>query len=206
MSFSRVAALDSALVPRLRVLGLVVGPAIFALSPLFWDDGHYGTVGGMLIAVSTVPWVYGLLGEYERLRVTLPVVSGLWILLVLIGMFGTIAFGLQGFFEGAFGVNDESGLTAFDEYPVGGTVVLLLAGPTFPLALIVLGAMQWHTRMSPRSCVVLLCVAAIAFPVARVTRSTPVALVADVMMLVAFCWMARHSWTATSGRRRENVS
>ncbi|MFZ2527679.1 MAG: hypothetical protein WAX14_08510 [Rhodococcus sp. (in: high G+C Gram-positive bacteria)] len=186
------------LVPRLQILGLVVGPAIFALSPLFWNDGHYGIVGGMLIAVSTVPWVFGLLGEHERLRPAFPVVSALWFLLVLIGMFGTVAFGLQGFFEGVFGVDDSSALAAFEGYPTGGTVVFVLAGPAFPLALIVLGAMQWHTRMSPRWCVALLCVAAIAFPVARVTRSTPVAFVADIVMLVAFCWMARYSWLATS--------
>lgn len=191
------------LVPRLQVLGLVVGPLIFALSPLFWEDGHYGVVGGMLIAVSTVPWVFGLLGEYERLRIPLPIVSGLWFLLVLIGMFGTIAFGLQGFFEGVFGVNDKSDPLAFDVYPTAGTVIFLLAGPTFPLALIILSAMQWHTRMSPRLCVALLCFAAIAFPAARVTRSTPVAFLADIVMLVAFCWMAWYSWTATSGRSRK---
>lgn len=82
------------LIARMQILGLIVGPSIFALSPLFWNDGHYGVVGGMLIAVSTVPWVFGLLGEYEKLRAPFPVVSGLWFLLVLIGMFGTVAFGL----------------------------------------------------------------------------------------------------------------
>ena len=75
-------------ITRLQRSGLVLGPVLFALSPLFWVDGHYGVVGGMLIAVSMVPWVYGLLGEYERLRRPLPRISGLWLLLVLIGMFG----------------------------------------------------------------------------------------------------------------------
>lgn len=41
---------------RLENLGLVVGPLMFALSPLFWVDGHYGVTGGLLIATATVPW------------------------------------------------------------------------------------------------------------------------------------------------------
>ncbi len=40
--FGRVSTISAMLVPRLQVLGLVVGPLIFALSPLFWEDGHYG--------------------------------------------------------------------------------------------------------------------------------------------------------------------
>lgn len=156
-------------VSRLNDLGLVIGPALFALSPAFWKDGHYGAVGGMLIAVSTVPWVFGLIGQYDRVRSRLPLAAGLWLLLVLIGMFGTVAFGLQGFFEDVFGVDDASALAAFDGYPAAGTVMFLLAGPTFPLALLLLGMMLWHTRLSPRACSGLLVIAAIAFPIARVS-------------------------------------
>lgn len=183
------------LIARMQILGLIVGPSIFALSPLFWNDGHYGVVGGMLIAVSTVPWVFGLLGEYEKLRAPFPVVSGLWFLLVLIGMFGTVAFGLQGFFEGVFRVDDSSALAAFDGYPTAGTIMFLLAGPTFPFALLVFGAMQWRARTIPPACAVLVLVAAVAFPIARATREAPVAFVADLVMVAAFCGVAWYAWT-----------
>lgn len=39
-----------------------------------------------------------------------------------------------------------------------------------------------------------------AFPFARVARSAPVAIVADIVMLVAFCWLAWHSRNAESDR------
>ncbi|WP_346843064.1 hypothetical protein [Rhodococcus sp. IC4_135] len=172
-----------------------MGPAIFGLSPLFWNDGHYGVVGGMLIAVSTVPWVFGLLGEYEKLRAPFPVVSGLWFLLVLVGMFGTVAFGLQGFFEGVFGVDDSSALASFAGYPTAGTIMLLLAGPTFPFALVVFGTMQWRARTVPPACAVLVLIAAVAFPIARATREVPVAIVADLVMIAAFCGVAWYAWT-----------
>ncbi|MGB3304502.1 hypothetical protein [Gordonia sp. (in: high G+C Gram-positive bacteria)] len=186
------------LISRLQALGLVVGPAIFALSPLFWNDGHYGVAGGMLIAVSTVPWVFGLLGEYEKLRKPFPVVSGLWVLLVLIGMFGTVAFGLQGFFEAVFGADNSSALAAFDGYPTVGTIMFLLAGPTFPFALMVFGAMLWRARTVPQTCVVAVLVAAVAFPIARVTREAPVAFIADLVMLAAFCGVAWYAWQRSS--------
>ncbi len=181
-------------IARLQTLGLVVGPALFALSPLFWVDGHYGIVGGMLIAVATVPWVYGLVGEYGRLRPLYPRVAGLWLLLVLLGMFGTIAFGLQGFFEGVFGVADQAALDAFASYPPWGAAVLLVSGPLFPLALLVLGVMQWRARLSPRWAAGLLCAAAALFPLARLARLDLVAFAADLLMLAAFCVLAWRSW------------
>lgn len=183
-------------VARFHALGLILGPALFALSPIFWNDGHYGVTGGMLIAVSTIPWVFGLLGEYNRIRAELPIAAELWFLLVLIGMFGTVAFGLQGFFEGVFGFDDSSSLAAFDGYPLAGTILFLLAGPTFPLALLLLGTILWRTRLSPRACSGLLLVAAAAFPIARATRVPAVALVADLAMLAAFCGVAWYSLRA----------
>lgn len=182
------------LIARLQCLGLVVGPALFALSPLFWVDGRYGTVGGMLIAIATVPWVYGLVGEYERFRTPLPRIAGLWLLVVLLGMFGTIAFGLQGFFEGVFGVTGGTALSAFATYPPWGTAVLLLLGPVFPLALAVLGVLHWRAGLSPHWAAGLLCGAAVLFPLARLVRLDAVAFAADLLMLVAFSAVAWHSW------------
>lgn len=93
--------------------------------------------------------------EYRRLKTPLPVLSGLWFLLVLIGMFGTVAFGLQGFFEGVFNVDNQNSLSAFWAPTPRQVLRWLLAGPTFPSALLVLSAMEWHTQLSPRVCAVL---------------------------------------------------
>ncbi len=64
-------------VRRLESLGLIIGPLLFALSPLFWIDGHYGVTGGLLIAIAAVPWVYGLIGEYNALRPVSPSVGAM---------------------------------------------------------------------------------------------------------------------------------
>jgi hypothetical protein len=65
-------------VQRLQAVALLLGPIIFAASPFFWVNGPCSVNGGMLIARSTVPWVYGLIGEYERLRSRVPIAAGLW--------------------------------------------------------------------------------------------------------------------------------
>lgn len=174
--------------------GLIIGPLLFALSPLFWIDGHYGVTGGLLIAIAAVPWVYGLIGEYNALRPRFPLLSGLWMLLVLIGMFGTVAFGLQGVFESVFGIAEFRSLATFDIYPLPVAIVLILAGPLFPVALLSLGAMHWWTGLTPRWSAVLLVFAAAAFPVARISRSVPVAFIADLVMLAAFCVVAWFAW------------
>ncbi|MEV6229915.1 hypothetical protein AB0L88_18840 [Saccharopolyspora shandongensis] len=184
-------------VQRLQAAALFLGPVIFAASPFFWVDGHYGVNGGMLIALSMVPWVYGLIGEYERLRERILVVSGLWLLLLLIGMFGSIAFGLQGFFEGVFGLHDQVALARFGDYPPQSLLVLWLPGPTFPLALLVFGVLLFWTRLSPRWVAVLICLAAVVFPLGRVLRLEWVAYIVDLLVIVPFAQLAWSAWHRT---------
>ncbi|QUH02020.1 hypothetical protein HUO13_15515 [Saccharopolyspora erythraea] len=181
-------------VQRLQAAALLLGPLIFALSPFFWVDGHYGITGGTLIALSMVPWVYGLIGEYERLRERVPTLAGLWLLLLVIGMFGSIAFGLQGFFEGVFDITERVSLAALDEYPPHSLFLLWLPGPSFPLALLAFGVLLGWTRMAPRWVAVLVCLAAVAFPLARVLRTDWVAYIADLLMVLAFGLLAWRAW------------
>lgn len=181
-------------VQRVQAVALLAGPVVFAASPFFWVDGHYGVTGGMLIAVSAVPWVYGLIGEYERLRQDVPVAAGLWLLLLLAGMLGTVAFGLQGFFEGAFGVQHRAGLEAFADYPPQGLLVLWLPGPAFPAALLVFGLLLFWTRSAPRWTAALICLAAIAFPLGRALRLEWTAYAADFLAVLAFAHLAWHAW------------
>lgn len=185
-------------VQRLQAVAMVVGPVVFAASPFFWVDGHYGVNGGMLIALSTVPWVFGLIGEYERLRERVPVAAGLWLLLLLVGMFGTIAFGLQGFFEGAFGLHDRVGLERFADDPPQSLLVLWLPGPSFPAAMFAFGALLLWTRTAPWWDASLICLAAIAFPLGRVLRLEWVAYVVDVLVIIAFAHLAWRAWLRTT--------
>ncbi|MDA0564193.1 hypothetical protein LG943_07610 [Streptomonospora sp. S1-112] len=191
------------LVQRLQAVALLLGPLVFAASPFFWTDaGHYGVNGGMLIALAMVPWVYGLVGEYERLREHVPRAAGLWLLLVLVGMFGSVAFGLQGFFEGALGDVDRVALDRFADYPPQSLLVLWLPGPTFPLALLVFGLLLRWTRTAPWWVTVLICLAALAFPLGRALRLEWVAYLVDLLVLAPFGYLALRAWRRASAPPR----
>ncbi|MDI2032509.1 hypothetical protein QFW96_28075 [Saccharopolyspora sp. TS4A08] len=179
---------------RLQAVALVLGPVVFAASPLFWVDGHYGVTGGVLIALSMIPWVFGLIGEYDRLRQRVPVIAALWLVLLLVGMLGSISFGLQGFFEAALGVPGRIGVASFADLPPESVLVLWLPGPAFPAAMLVFGVLLVWTRSAPWWDAALICLAAVAFPLGRVLRLEWVAYVVDLLVIVAFAHLAWRAW------------
>ena len=140
--------------------------------------------------IGSAVWIYGLFGVWERIAAWRPWVGGVGLLLALAGSVGGIAFGLQGFFEGIFGVSGEDSLEAAAEHPVASAIVLWLPGPAFPLCLAALGiALAW-SRLAPLPVAGLLFLSGIAFPVSRITRTEAIAHVADLLVLAAFVALA----------------
>jgi hypothetical protein len=174
----------------LRCASLVLGPLLLAASTFFWEGGRYGVTGGVLVALSGIAWVYGLIGIWERLHPRLPVAAALGLVLTLLGTFGGIAFGLQGFFEGAFGLSAAESLAAVGEHPVASWLVLWGPGPLFPLSLVLLGAALLWTRLVPRPLAVALLVAGVAFPLSRIGRVELMAHAIDALLLGASAWLA----------------
>lgn len=56
----------------LRRACLVLGPLLLATSTFFWEDGRYGLTGGVLVALASTMWVYGLIGAWELVHTRLP--------------------------------------------------------------------------------------------------------------------------------------
>lgn len=165
--------------------GLIAGPLLTVVATFMWDDdGRHGVTGGALAALASVAWVYGLLGLWDRLRPERPVWATLGSLAAIVGTFGGIAFGLQGFYEGVFGLSGEQSLDALAEHPVAAQLVLWLPGPTFPLSMIALGLALAFTRKAPLWTALLLAAAGALFPVSRIPRIEAIAHVADLLLLV----------------------
>lgn len=174
----------------LRRASIVLGPLLLAASTFFWEGGRYGVTGGVLVALSGIAWVYGLIGIWERLHPQLPVAAALGLVLTLLGTFGGIAFGLQGFFEGAFGQPAAESLTAVGEHPVASWLVLWGPGPLFPLSLVLLGAALLWTQLVPRPLAVAVLVAGVAFPLSRIGRIELMAHAVDALLIGASAWLA----------------
>jgi hypothetical protein len=174
----------------LRRASLVLGPLLLAASTFAWDDGRYGITGGVLVALASTTWVYGLVGAWELVHARLPWAATFGLVLTLLGTFGGIAFGLQGYFEGTFGLSAADSLAAIDQHPMAAWLVLWGPGPLFPLSLVLLGAALLWTRLVPRPLAAALLIAGAAFPLSRIARIDVVAHAVDALLLGASAWLA----------------
>lgn len=163
---------------------LVAGPVLNAAATFFWTDGRHGVTGGTLVTLSSVFWLPGLLGLWELVRSSRPVLGSVGAVLAVFGAFGGIAFGLQGFYEGVFGMNQQQSLDALAAHPVASQLVLWLPGPIFPLALFLLAGSLALTRSAPMWVWALLAVGGLLWPVSRIPRVAAIAHVVDLAVLV----------------------
>ncbi|MCH6166168.1 hypothetical protein [Pseudonocardia alaniniphila] len=163
---------------------LILGPLLNAAATFFWTDGRHGVVGGALVAWSCVLWLPGLLGLWEIVRSSRPVLGSTGAALAVIGSFGGIAFGLQGFYEGAFGMDKQQSLDALAAYPLTSQLVLWLPGLTFPLMIVLLAVALARTRSAPTWMWAVLGIGGLLWPVSRIPRIEAIAHVADLAVLV----------------------
>src|SRR5690606_37910927 len=119
---------------------LIIAPLLCATSTFLWTEGRYGAAGGTLLALSGVFWAHGFTGLFEDIRRPVPWYGTAGLPVALLGCFGAIAFGLQGFFEEVFAVSGPQSLAALAHHPVTATLVLWTPGPLFPLTVFGLAA------------------------------------------------------------------
>ena len=169
-------------------LSLILAPALFAASTFFWIHAgrrvEYGAIGGTLIALATVFWIPAFMGLFELLRHAMPRYATWGLLIAIYACIGGAAFGLDGLFAEAYRIPHEVRRAAWAEFPASFNLTFFWPGPLFPLSLLILGAMLVRTKSIPTWAGVLICVAAIAFPVSRIARLDLVGHAADVLMLV----------------------
>jgi hypothetical protein len=175
---------------HLHVISLIAGPLLGAVATFFWESDRYGVTASVVLMCSTVAWIYGLLGVWERVGERRPWFGAVGTVLALAGFAGGMAFSLQGFFEAIFRVSGPESLAAAADHPIASAVVLWIPGPAFPLALCALGiALAW-TRLAPLWLGALLVLSGAVFPLSRITRTESIAHAADVLILAAFTALA----------------
>lgn len=174
----------------LRVVSLCLGPALLALSTFFWHNGRHGVPGGVMAAMASIVWVYGLIGIWERLQTRMPKLSALGLVMTLLGTFGGICFGAQGFYEGIFGQTGAQSLAAAARYPIASSFMLWWAGPMFPLSMVLLGVVLYRSALVSKALAVGAMVAGTVFPVSRIPRIEVVAHIADFALLATSVWLA----------------
>jgi hypothetical protein len=178
---------------KLWGLSLILAPALFAISTFFWvhTNGRieYGATGGTIIAVATVFWIPAFIGLFGLLKERMPHFATWGLLVAIYGCTGGAAFGLEGLFAEAFRIPHDVRREAWAQFPTTFNLTFFWPGPLFPLSLLVLGAVLIRTKLIPLWAGLLICLAAIAFPVSRIPRIDLVAHAADVLMFIPLAYM-----------------
>jgi hypothetical protein len=177
---------------RLWGLSLILAPALFAASTFFWIHSsgriEYGVIGGTIIAVASVFWIPAFIGLFDLVEERLPRYATWGLLAAIYGCIGGAAFGLEGVFAEAFRIPHDVRREAWTQFPMMFNLTFFWPGPLFPLSLLVLGATLIRTKSIPWWSGVLMCLAAIAFPVSRIPRLSIVAHAADALMLIPLAY------------------
>lgn len=174
-------------------ISLILAPALFAASTFLWirSNGRveYGAIGGTIVTLATVFWIPGFIGLFDLLKEKMPRYATWGLLVAIYGCIGGAAFGLEGLFAEALNIPHEARKEAWTRYPTAFNLTFFWPGPLFPLSLLVLGAALIRTKSVPGWSGILICVAAIAFPISRIPRIDLVAHAADILMLVPLVYI-----------------
>jgi len=170
---------------------LIVAPALFAASTFFWQNGEYGVEAAILIIFSMFFWIPALIGLFSLIKNEMPrfAVWGLWI--AVFGCISGVCFAFLGYLATILNISHEQYLNSLSHYPVTSQILLFGSGPLFPLSIFVLGVNLMLKRSVPVLTGLLFCVAAMGFPLSRISRIEWMAHIADLAMLIpsaAIAW------------------
>ena len=182
---------SSHLETRVEGFCLIIAPLLFAASTFFWQNGEYGVEAAILIIFSMFLWIPALTGLFSLIKNDMPryAVWGLWI--SVFGCISGVCFGFLGYLATVFNISHDEYLNSLSNYPVSSQILLFGSGPLFPLSLLILAINLMLKRSVPVWISVLLCVAAIAFPMSRIPRIEWVAHIADLAILIPSVAIAR---------------
>lgn len=174
----------SRLEKKFQGISLIIAPLLFAASTFFWINGEYSVSSATLIVLSMFFWIPALTGLFTLIKNSMPryAVWGLWI--AVYGCISGCGFALLGYFATIFNVSHQQYLQTLSNYPISSQLLLFAAGPLFPLSILLLGINLVRTKTVHVVIGMLLCFAALAFPLSRIQRIETVAHVADALLLI----------------------
>ncbi|MDQ3844357.1 MAG: hypothetical protein M3342_10130 [Bacteroidota bacterium] len=177
-------SLYTTLEKRIQGSCLIIAPFLFGLSTFFWQGGEYGVTSATLIILSLFFWIPAWMGLFDILKEKRPryAVWGLWV--AVYGCISGVCFAFLGYLTSIFHIPHKTYIEELSQYPLSSQVLLFASGPLFPSSLLILGIVLLRTRLVPLPVGLLLCLAAIAFPLSRIGRVEWMAHIADLLLLI----------------------
>ena len=167
---------------------MVFAPLLLLASTVAYaatDELGAGGPGGLLQVLAMALFAVVVMGLVATVADTAPRVSAVLLLLGCLGCAGGVGYGINAIVTGIDGLD----LNEAD----GAAVVLKVIGPIFPLAFLGLGFVLDRQRLVPRPAAFAVMAGAVLFPVSRIGGVTPLALLADGLLLAGLTGVAMAS-------------
>ncbi len=185
--------------PRTRVLGgaMIAAPVLTLASTLAYTAGDgmgADPVGGSVQVYAFVATSLAIVGLTRLLEAPLPRVSAVLTILGMLGVAGGVAFGIDSIVYA-----DDPVAALSEQESAAAGLALFLPGITYPLALIGIGLSLAMTGVTARWSALTLALGGLLFPMSRIPGIEPLAVIADVVLLVG---LAPIGWSVLTGRWR----
>jgi hypothetical protein len=149
------------------IISLFLAPFLMFVSTFYWKNGEYGVRGGTLVILASVFWIPAVAILFNMLSSKYPRYAAWGWLIATIGFVSGICFGFLGMVAEMFQITHQQYLSSFAQYPLDTNLVLFWPGPLAPLSLFVLGIQFFRSKVIPGWTSILICLGAIAFPLAE---------------------------------------
>lgn len=190
---------------------LVLAPLLIAIAQFFWRDGMLTTTAGVLQVLAFTCWIFAFQGMFHPLKNDLPRYAVLGFAVAVYACIGGNNFGVDGIYGEAMGLeNLDAANELHGQIGAPAVLYLFLPGILFPLSLLVLGVQLLRMKKVSKLAGVLLCLAAVGFPLSRMPRIDLLAHLDNVLLLASHVLIAvelfRNRQTAASAERGQPVA
>lgn len=107
---------------------------------------------------------------------------------MLVALYGVVcggtAFAFRGLFTEIYGISPAVALQSLNAHPFVANAIFWIAGPAFPVSLLILGIVLIRTKTVPLWVGILLVFGGAIFPISRIPRIALIAHAADVLLLI----------------------
>lgn len=167
-------------------LSMILAPLLIVISQFFWVNGVLTITAGVLQVFAYFFWIFAFQGMFQLLQESMPRYAVVGFFVAVLSCIGGNNFGVDGIYGDLMGVTTQAQMDEMHN-KIGGAAVayLFLPGLLFPLSLLVLGINLIRTQSVTFGIGLLLCIAAIGFPLSRVPRIDWIAHLDNFLLLIS---------------------
>ena len=171
---------------NIGIVSLILAPLFIVISQFFWNNGVLTITAGVLQVFAYFFWIFAFQGMFQLVQESMPRYAVIVFFIAVLSCIGGNNFGVDGIYGDLMGVTNQAQMDEMHS-KLGGAAVayLFLPGLLFPLSLLILGINLIRTQSVTLGIGLLLCIAAVGFPLSRVPRIDWIAHLDNFLLLIS---------------------